>query len=123
MATETRKVLGQIALPATTLTPLYTVPSLAEAVVSTLYVCNRGDYMVFRLSVAVAGEADNPKQYLYYDIPIPANETLAATVGITMAATDEIRGYASTPMEHDSVWGGNYVWLEPYTSHQRRKRI
>lgn len=47
----------------------------------------------FRVSVAIAGAADTPAQYLYYDIAIPGNDTFAATLGITLAATDVIRVY------------------------------
>ncbi len=102
---EARKVLGQTVLAATTLTDLYTVPAATQAVVSTIYVCNRGGSAVFRISVAVAGAVDDPSQYLYYNMPIPANETFAATVGITLGATDVIRGYASTANLTMTVFG------------------
>lgn len=102
---ETRKVLGQSVLPATTLTALYTVPAATQAVVSTIYVCNRSSSASFRLSVAVAGAVDDPSQYIYYDIPIPSNETFAATVGITIGPTDEIRGYASNSNLTVTIFG------------------
>ena len=92
---EVLKVLGQVDMPATTLTTIYTVPAATTAVVSTLYVSNRtGTPAHFRVSVAVAGAADDPKQYIYYNISIPNNETFASTTGITLGTGDVVRGYA-----------------------------
>jgi hypothetical protein len=65
--------------------------------VSTVMACNsNASEVTFRLSVQVAGAADDPKQYLYYDMVIPANDTFAATIGITLGATDVVKTYAST---------------------------
>lgn len=95
--TESFKVLGQASPPATTLTPLYTVPGATSATVSTLAVCNQnGAPVTFRASVAVAGAADAPKQYLFFDRTIPPNGTVTVTIGMTLAATDVVRCYAST---------------------------
>lgn len=92
---ELLKVLGQVDMPAASLTNFYTVPALTTTVISTLYVTNRtGTPAHFRISVAVAGAADNVKQYIYYDISMPANETFASTTGITMGAGDVLRGYS-----------------------------
>src|SRR5512139_1977479 len=103
---ETRKVLGQAALAATTLTAVYTVPGATQAVVSTVVLCNRDvtDATV-RLSVAVAGAANDSKQYLYYDLPLPANDTFCATLGIALGAADVIRAYASTANVSVNVFG------------------
>lgn len=96
MATSTIKVLGQSNPSATTLTDAYTVPGATTAVVSSGTVCNRSATpTTFRLSVAVAGAADNNKQYLFYDAPIGANETMALTLGITLGAADVVRVYAT----------------------------
>lgn len=94
MASEP-KILGQVALSATTLTDLYTVPASTSAVVSTVVVCNRGGTdTTFRLSLAVAGAVAANEQYLYYDHPLPANRSFTATIGIGLETTDVIRGYA-----------------------------
>ena len=93
---EERKILGQLDPLAATLTDLYVVPAAAEAVVSTFTVANRsGVATSFRLSVAIAGAADDVKQYIYYDIPIAGNDSFAATFGITLGATDVVRVYAT----------------------------
>jgi hypothetical protein len=94
---NTRKVLGQSAPGATTETDLYTVPASTSAVISSLVVCNRSAAVVtFRVSVAVAGGATANKDYLYYDVTLPPNDSFVATIGITLAATDKIKVYAST---------------------------
>lgn len=95
--TETYKVLGQDAPGAATLTKLYTVPAATQTVCSSLVVTNRsGAAKSFRVSIRIAGAADAPKQYLYYDVNIPRNDTFVATLGITLATTDEVWVYGST---------------------------
>lgn len=105
MATETRKVLGQLNPGATTLTAIYTVPAATQAVVSSITVCNQGVDGTFRVSVAVAGAANNAKQYLYYDLAILANDTFAASLGMALGALDEVRGYASHANMSFNVFG------------------
>ena len=90
-----KKVLGQSNPNATTLTDAYTVPATTETVVSSLVVCNRsGSATTFRVSIAPGGAANSNEQYIYYDAPIPANETFAGTLGVTLATTDVVRVYA-----------------------------
>lgn len=93
MATETYKVLGQVRDGVVNaLQSLYTVPGATSAVVSSLSVTNRlATPQTFRLSVAVAGAADDNKQYVYYDTPINPNDTIIATLGVTLGAADVIR--------------------------------
>ena len=103
---EARKVLGQSAPLAETLTGLYTVPGATEAVISTFTVANRsGTPTSFRMSVAPGGAGDDVEQYLYYDIAIPANESFAATLGLTLAATDVVRVYATLATLSFSLFG------------------
>lgn len=93
---STYKCLGQIAPSAATLTTLYTVPSSTSTTCSTLTISNSSATATsFRVSVRVAAAVDNAKQYLYYDIAIPGNDTFVATLGITLAATDVISVYAT----------------------------
>lgn len=86
------KVLGQFKPAATTLSTLYTVPGGTTTVVSTITVCEQAaGATTFRISVAVAGAADAPQQYLVYDAALAANETKAFTLGITLGAADVVR--------------------------------
>jgi len=105
MAT-TIKNLGQVAASATTETDLYTVPAETSTVCSSLVVCNRGtSAATFRISHAVGGGNTANKDYLYYNLDIPANDTFIATIGVTMAATDKIKVYASTANLSFNLYG------------------
>lgn len=93
----TYKILGQQAPAATTPADLYTVPAATATVVSSIIVANRGaSPAAFRVSFSVAGAGTTNKDYIYYDVPIDGNDTFIATIGVTLAATDKIRVYAST---------------------------
>jgi len=93
---ETYKVLAQSRPSATTLTDAYTVPGATSTVVSSIVINNTSaTATTARVSVAVAGAADATSQYVYYDLSIPGNDTFVATVGLTLAATDVIRVYAT----------------------------
>lgn len=88
------KILGQSKPSAATLTDMYTVPALTSAVCSSIVICNQsGTPTLFRVSVAIAGAADTPAQYLYYDAPIGSYGTFIATIGITLGAGDVVRVY------------------------------
>ena len=100
------KVLGQSNPNAATLTTVYTVPASTSVVGSTIVVCNRSSVpTTFRLSVAVAGAVDDPKQYLAYDQPIKGNETITFTIGFTLAATDLLKVYATLATLSFNVFG------------------
>jgi hypothetical protein len=100
------KVLGQAAPNATTETALYTVPANTQAIVSSLVVCNRSAVAVtFRVSVDVAGGGTANKDYLYYDVSISGNNTFAAVLGLSLAATDVVNVYASTANLSFSAFG------------------
>src|SRR5690349_9560064 len=89
------KTLGQSYPSAATLTTLYTAPASTSAVVSSLVCCNKGSEPdEIRVSVAVGGAADADKQYLYYDLPVPAKDTFVATLGASLAAADVLRCYS-----------------------------
>jgi hypothetical protein len=93
----TYKVLGQVSLTADTANTVYTVPSLTSTVLSTVTVCNRSaNTATFRLAVRPAGETIANKHYVNYDTPVPGNDTIALTLGITMAATDVLTASANT---------------------------
>lgn len=104
MAT-THKVLGQVAPAAVTATALYTVPAATQAVCSTLVICNRDIATTYRVSVRPAGETLDVKHYLAYNAVIGANDTIALTLGITLAATDVVQVYASTSAVSFSLFG------------------
>lgn len=94
MAT-TYKVLGQSNPAAATDTTLYTVPAATSTVVSTINVANLGTSGTFRIAVRVAGASIASDDYLAYDVPLNANDSISYTLGITLAATDVVTVRAS----------------------------
>jgi hypothetical protein len=104
--TETFKVLAQVNPSAAALTDAYTVPASTSTVVSSIVVANRSATpTAFRISVAVAGAADDNKQYVSYGVPIAANEVITHTLGITLAATDVVRVYATLATLSFNIFG------------------
>lgn len=93
---EVRAVLGQAAPLAITETDLYAPAASTQAVVSSIVVANRSTAATFRISVSVNNAVTATKDYLAYDVPLAANETMTFTLGITLGDTDKIRVYAST---------------------------
>lgn len=100
------KVLGQSAPSATTDTDLYTVPASTEAIVSTLFIANRGgSAATYRVAVRPAGAAIDDEHYLFYDVSIDANSSVRVPAGIALAATDVVTVYASTADLSFSLFG------------------
>jgi hypothetical protein len=91
------KILGQVAPAAMDLTDLYECFATEGCTVSTIFVCNRSaSTSKFRISVANGGAVDAIKQYLYYDVELPGNDTFASTVGLSLTLTDIIRVYSES---------------------------
>jgi hypothetical protein len=91
------KVLGRKAAAATTEEELYTVPSSSAAVVSSIVIANiSASARTYRLAVKpTSGTTLANEHYIAYDVSIPANDSVALTLGITLAAGNSIRCYAS----------------------------
>ena len=105
MAT-TYKVLGQANPVANTLTTIYTVPSATQTVVSTVTVCNLGNVATtFRLAVQPANAAIANEHYVNYDTALPANDTIALTIGMTLGNTDVISANCATSNVSVNVFG------------------
>lgn len=90
MATQARgKPLAQVFLTTTALTDMAGPAASKYWNCTGLFICNQtGVATSFRVAVAVAALADTPKQYIYYDVPIPENDTFLATTGLELDATD-----------------------------------
>jgi hypothetical protein len=103
---QTYKVLAQSNPAATTATTVYTVPASTTAVISSVVLANRSASAVtFRLYVRVGGVALDDKQYLAYDMNLPANDTVFLQLGITLAATDLLCAYVSAQQVAINVFG------------------
>jgi hypothetical protein len=104
--TDTLKVLAQSNPVANNLTDIYTVAGSTQATISSITISNLDSVQVnFWLSIAVAGAADTPKQYMYYNMILDTNDTFIATIGVTLAATDVIRVKASTANVAFNIFG------------------
>lgn len=100
------KVLGQSSPSATTNTTLYTVPASTQAVVSTIFVCNRSaTAATFRVAVRPDGAALANQHYIAYDVAVDGSAIVPLTVGITLGDTDVITVYASTSSLSFSAFG------------------
>jgi len=103
---DTVSVLAQSNPTINTLTTIYTVPANTATTISSFVVCNQsGSNANFNLSIAVAGAADTPAQYLYYNLFLDANDTFIATIGATLAATDQIRVFTNNASMSFNVFG------------------
>lgn len=100
------KVLGQLNPTANTLSTVYTVPASNSAVISTIVVCNQGtNSATFRLAVIPSGNTILSKHYLNYDTPVPGNDAIAVTIGVTLAAGDSISANVLTGSVSVNVFG------------------
>lgn len=97
LAAETLEILGQLNPSATTLTTLYTVPASRATVVSSIVIANQSSSAgSFRVTVQPACTTVAAAHYLAYDTPIPGNDSIILSLGITLATTDCVRVYASS---------------------------
>lgn len=83
----------------TVLTILHTVPTATNSIAASIIVCNRtAGALTFDIAVVPGGGGfQNVKNFIYFEHAIPAKETFVATIGVGLAATDEIvvKGSAS----------------------------
>jgi hypothetical protein len=102
----TYKVLAQSAPSATTNTDVYTVGSGKQATVSTITIANRAaTAATYRIAIRVAGATIANEDYIAYDASVPANDTIALTLGITLGAADVVTIYASTANLSVNIFG------------------
>ena len=100
------KILGQSNPALTSSTDLYTVPALTSAVCSTLNIANLSTTNgTFRLAVLPSGSTLQAKNYLAYDTIIPANDSIALTIGMTLGQYDKVQVYASTISQSFNLFG------------------
>jgi hypothetical protein len=106
MAT-TYKVLGQSAPTAATATSLYTVPSVTEAVISTINVVNThaSTADVIRIAVRPNGATLANEHYIVYSLSLAAGSTFTYTGGVTVDATDVITVYSTNGTSSFGAFG------------------
>jgi hypothetical protein len=91
------KVLGRRHSAATTMEELYAVPSSTSAVVSTITICNiSSSARTYRIAIKpTTGTTLASEHYIAYDNTIAANDTIALTLGLTLATGNAIHVYSS----------------------------
>jgi hypothetical protein len=100
------KVLGQSKPSAATSTTLYTVPSSTQTVVSSLWACNQDDTpTTIRVNIDPGGGGDAAEQYLAYDMPIGAFESICVVAGLTLDTTDLVRVYCTLATVSFNLFG------------------
>ena len=100
------KVLGQVKPSANTLTTAYTTPAGSSAVISTIVVTNLGPTSTtYRIAIRIAGGAISDEDYIAYDISIPTLDSIALTLGITLAATDVVSVMSYSGLVNFNIFG------------------
>ena len=85
---------------------LYTVPTGYSAVISTISVASRDTATAFyRLAVVPAGETFNESDFIAYNASVASFDTVALTLGVTMAARDQLYFWSSSPLVTFTVYG------------------
>jgi hypothetical protein len=93
------QILGQD-LDRTSATLLFTASGAIGTVLSTIAICNRtSGQLVFYVAIVKGGGAPANQHYIYYGVPIQANDTFCATLGMSLASGDQV------------YWNGNLAGL------------
>ena len=91
------KVLAQSAPGNTSAINVYTVPAATNTIISTLMVCNRATVNAsYNIAIQPAGAALANQHYIAFNSIVPANDSIALTVGMSLAATDNVAIQANT---------------------------
>ena len=100
------KILGQSNPAANTTTTVYTVPAATQTVVSTIQVCNLSpNTSSFSIAAQKAGASLANSMYLAYQTPIPGNDSINYTLGVTLGNTDVVSVSANTGNVTFSLFG------------------
>ncbi len=100
------KVLGQSAPSATTNTDVYTVGTGKQAIISTITIANRGaSNATYRIAIRPNSAVLANQHYIAFGAGVPANDTIALTLGISLGANDVVTVYSSTTDLSFGVFG------------------
>lgn len=103
---STYRVLGQSNPTANTMTTVYTVPAATQTVVSTITVCNQANTAsTFSIAVRPAGESIAAKHYINFQTSLPANDTVALTLGLTLGNTDVVSANVGSSSVSVGIFG------------------
>lgn len=99
-------MLGQVNPSASTQTTAYTVPSATQAVISTIVVSNLGPTATtYRIAIQPAGASLVQQHYIAYDVTLSSLDSIALTIGVTLAATDVISVMSFNGLVNFNIFG------------------
>lgn len=99
-------VLAQLSPNATAETALYTVPINEHIIANEIIVCNRDAVASsFRISISLDGGVTDVSEYLYFDLPIQANDTFANDMKLTLGVGSVIRVYSGSGLLTFTLFG------------------
>lgn len=92
MATSYKPAQVQGTAGVTTYATLYEVPAAAEAIVSTIVVCNTANApATYRIGLDDTAGTPGASEWLVYDATVPANDSIFLTIGASLNAGKFIR--------------------------------
>jgi len=88
------------------LTTLYTVPASTSTVVSTISITNSNSVSAtYRIAIRPAGASIVNEHYLSFNATVPGNDSIALTIGVTLAATDVVSVYSNSTYLSFGIFG------------------
>ena len=107
---EIYKILGQVSPPSASWANLYTVPASAQAVLSTISICNTTSASSsFQIALQQNGEALGLKNYIAFNSAVPGYDTLFISIGATLGDTDQVSVYGYTASLAFNAFGTEIV--------------
>ena len=100
------KVLGQIQSVANTFQDVYAVPAGANAIVSSINVCNQASTSdFFRIAIRPGNTSIQAKHYAAFNTSVPPNDTVTLNLGLGLGQTDVITVFANTASVSFGIFG------------------
>lgn len=88
---QSANILAQLAIPAGVETVLFTVSGTTRCQVQGFTFCNNNStFNSFRLAFCPLGVVNHPADWVYFDIPMPGNDTLLYEVDLTLNVRDTV---------------------------------
>lgn len=104
MAT-TYKILGQSIPSSASISTLYTVPTSSQAVISSITVCNQSTSTTYRVAVVPSGSVLGAKNYICYEAPLNANDSIFLSLGLSLSGSDSISVLSGNSSASFNVYG------------------
>ena len=99
-------ILGQVNPTGNTLTKLYQVPAGNSAVISSINIANLDtNPAAFSIAANVSGVATANANYLAWRVPIPGNDSISLSLGVTLNASAQLSVNANTSLVSFSACG------------------